>query len=94
MDLISIFDHELAGLYIHHAEEATSHINYYGWTKDAAFNHLVKSYKVAVDLVTTSQSQDQYLDRLLEIIRKLHAHSYVQDELQMYFDENLVKLED
>ena len=87
---ISIFDHELADVYIHHVEAATDHLNYYGWARDAEYNHLEKSFFKAVDLVTSSQSKDQFEERLIEVLNKLAKYTYFVDELEIYFDDNLV----
>lgn len=88
--MISIFDHELADVYLHHAEAVTQHLNYFGWVKDADLVHLEKSFKAAVDLVTSSQTRDQYETRLRDIIDSLHNFSYFVDELEIYLDDNLV----
>jgi hypothetical protein len=87
---ISIFDHELADVYIHHVEAATNHLIYFGWARDADYNHLEKSFFKAVDLVTSSQSKDQFDDRLKDILNKLNKYTYFVDELEIYYDDNLV----
>jgi hypothetical protein len=87
---ISIFDHELADVYIHHVEVATDHLNYYGWARDAEYNHLEKSFFKAVDLVTSSQSRDQFEGRLNDVLNKLKNYTNFVDELEIYFDDNLV----
>jgi len=89
-EVISIFDHELADLYIHHVECAAQHINYYGWGRDADLNHLAKSFKKAVDLVTASQSKDQYAPRLEKVIDNLHNMRWFVDGLAIYMDDNLI----
>jgi len=86
---ISIFDHELADVYITHVEAATYHLNYFGWAKDADYNHLEKSFFKSVDLVTSSQSKDQFEGRLLEILQRLSKHRNFVSELQIYYDDNL-----
>lgn len=87
---ISIFDHELADVYITHVEVATNHLNYFGWARDADYNHLEKSFFKAVDLVTSSQSQDQFDGRLKDVLKKLQKYTYFVDELEIYYDDNLV----
>jgi len=87
---ISIFDHELADVYMHHVEVATIHLSYYGWSKDADFNHLEKSFFRAVDLVTSSQSKDQFENRFTAVLYKLRRYTYFVDELQIYYDDNLI----
>jgi hypothetical protein len=89
MSAISIFDHELADVYITHVEAATNHLNYFGWARDADYNHLEKSFFRAVDLVTSSQSQDQLGGRLKDILKKLQKYTYFVDELEIYYDDNL-----
>lgn len=90
MASISIFDHELADVYIHHVETAVNHLNYYDWTKDADFNHLSNSFKKAVDLVTSSQSKDQFKPRFDDVIGQLHRFSWFVDDLEIYMDDNLI----
>jgi len=87
---ISIFDHELADVYIHHVECATSHINYYGLRRDADANHLATSFKKAVDLVTSSQTKEQNAPRLEHCLDQLHEFYWLISELGYYLDENLV----
>lgn len=87
---ISIFDHELADVYITHVEAATYHLNYYGWARDSDFNHLEKSFFKAVDLVTSSQSKDQFESRLKEVLYRLRKYTNFVDELEIYYDDNLI----
>jgi len=90
ISLISIFDHELADVYIHHVESATSHINYYGLKRDADANHLASSFMKAVDLITSSQTKEDNGPRLEKVMEKLHRFYALSSELGEYFDENLV----
>ncbi len=90
ISLISIFDHELADVYIHHVECATSHINYFGLRRDADANHLATSFKKAVDLVTSSQTKDDNGPRLEKVMERLHRFYALVNELGEYYDENLV----
>ena len=90
ISLISIFDHELADVYIHHVECCTSHINYYGLRRDADANHLMTSFKRSVDLVTSSQTKDDNGPRLEKVLEKLHRFYAMTNELDEYLDENLV----
>lgn len=90
ISLISIFDHELADVYIHHVESATSHINYYGLKRDADANHLAASFKKAVDLITSSQTKEENGPRLEKVLEKLHRYYALSNELGDYLDENLV----
>ena len=53
------------------------------------YNHLEKSFFRAVDLVTSSQSQDQLGGRLKDILKKLQKYTYYVDELEIYYDDNL-----
>lgn len=88
--LISIFDHELADVYIHHVECAARHIDYYGLRRDADANHLATSFKKAVDLVTSSQTKDQNGPRLEKALAMLHSYYALSHELGEYIDENLI----
>lgn len=88
--LISIFDHELADVYIHHVECATSHINYFGLRRDADANHLATSFKKAVDLITSSQTKEDNGPRLEKVLERLHRFYALVNELREYMDENLV----
>lgn len=90
LSAISIFDYELADVYIHHIEAATNHLNYYGWARDADYNHLEKSFFKAVDLVTSSQSKDQFDDRFKDVLSKLKNYTHFVDELEIYYEDNLV----
>ena len=90
ISLISIFDHELAEVYIHHVESATSHIDYYGLRKDADANHLAASFKKAVDLVTSSLTKEDNGPRLEKVLEKLQRYYALANELGEYLDENLV----
>lgn len=87
---ISIFDHELADVYINHVEAATNHLLYFGWARDADFNHLEKSFFRAIDLVTSSQTKDQFDSRLKSILKQLKNHRSFVSELEIYYDDNLV----
>lgn len=87
---ISIFDHELADVYMTHVEAATYHLNYFSWAKDADYNHLEKSFFRTVDLVTSSQSKDQFESRLQEVLSRLQKHKYFVTELEIYYDDNLL----
>ena len=90
MSAISIFDHELADVFIHHVECATSHINYYGLRRDADANHLATSFKKSVDLITSSQTRDENAPRLEKVLDRLHRFYMLTNELGEYLDENLV----
>ena len=90
ISMISIFDHELAEVFLHHVECATSHINYYGLRRDADANHLATSFKKAVDLVTSSQTKDDNGPRLEKVLDRLHRFYALTNELGEYLDENLV----
>lgn len=90
ISLISIFDHELADVYIHHVECATSHINYYGLRKEADANHLANSFRKSVDLITSSQTKDVNGPRLERVLEKLHRFYALTNELGEYLDDNLV----
>lgn len=90
ISLISIFDHELADVYIHHVECATSHINFYGLRRDADANHLVTSFKKAVDLVTSSQTKEDNGPRLEEVIDGLRGYYYLENVLNSYMVENMI----
>lgn len=90
ISLISIFDHELADVYLHHAEAATNHINYYGLLRDADGNHLINSFKKSVDLVTSSQTAEDNGPRLESIVDKLHYFYGLNKELKEYMHENLI----
>jgi len=87
---ISIFDHELADVYINHVEAATNHLLYFGWARDADFNHLEKSFFKAVDLVTSSQSKEQFESRLKSVLSQLQSYSDFVSELEIYYDDNLI----
>ena len=89
ISIISIFDHELADVYIHHVECATAHINYYGLRRDADANHLATSFKKAVDLVTSSQTKEENAPRLEKVLDRLHVFYGLTSELGEYLDENL-----
>jgi hypothetical protein len=90
ISLISIFDHELADVYIHHVECATGHINYYGLRNDADANHLATSFKRAIDLITSSQTRSENEPRLEKVLERLHRFRALTNELGEYLDENLV----
>ena len=90
ISLISIFDHELADVYIHHVECATSHINYFGLRREADANHLATSFKKSVDLITSSQTKEENGPRLEKVLDKLHRFYALTNELGEYLDENLV----
>ena len=90
ISLISIFDHELADVYIHHVEVATSHINYYGLQREADAKHLMTSFRRSVDLITSSQTKEDNAPRLEKVLDRLHRFYYLVDELGEYLDENLV----
>lgn len=90
ISLISIFDHELADVYIHHVESATDHINYYGLQRDADANHLAASFKKAVDLITSSQTKEENAPRLEKVLDRLHRFYTLSNELGEYLDENLI----
>lgn len=90
ISLISIFDHELADVYIHHVECAASHINYYGLQREADANHLANSFKRAVDLITSSQTKEENAPRLEKVLDRLHRFYALTNELGDYLDENLV----
>lgn len=86
---ISIFEHELADLYLHHAEVAADHINYYGWPRDPDLNHLKTSFEKAVDHISSSQSKDTYQDRVEEVIEKLYEYDFFMSMLSDYKKDNL-----
>jgi len=90
ISLISIFDHELADVYIHHVEEATEHANYFGLWRDADANHLLKSFREAVNLVTSSQTKEDNEPRLDSIIAKLHRFTYLVNEMYEYMEDELI----
>ena len=90
ISLISIFDHELADVYIHHVECSTSHINYYGLQREADANHLKTSFMKAVDLITSSQTKEDNAPRLEKVLDRLHRYHALTNELGNYMDENLV----
>lgn len=90
ISLISIFDHELAKVYIHHVECATSHINYYGLRREADANHLATSFKKSVDLITSSQTKEDNAPRLEKVLERLHRFYSLTNELGEYMDENLI----
>jgi len=90
ISLISIFDHELADVYIHHVECASNHINYYGLRREADANHLATSFKKSVDLITSSQTKDDNGPRLERVLEQLHRYYALTNELGEYLDENLV----
>lgn len=90
ISMISIFDHELADVYINHVEAATHHLLYFGWAREADFNHLEKSWNKAIDLVTSSQSKDQFDDRLQSVLKQLKNYRTFVLDLEVYYDDNLV----
>ncbi len=90
MSIISIFDHELADVYIHHVECATDHINYFGLKREADGNHLMASFKKAVDLITSSQTKKDNGPRLEKLLDRLHRFYALNRDLRSYLDENLI----
>ena len=90
MSMISIFDHELADVYIHHVECATGHINYYGLRREADAKHLATSFKRSVDLITSSQTKEENAPRLEKVLDRLHRFYALTNELGEYLDDNLI----
>ena len=86
---ISIFDHELADVYIHHVECATDHINYYGLRREADANHLASSFRKSVDLILRSQTQEDNVPRLEKCLERLHRFYALVNELGEYLDSQL-----
>ena len=86
---ISIFDHELADVYIHHVECATDHINYYGLRREADANHLASSFRKSVDLILRSQTQEDNVPRLEKCLERLHRFYALVNELGEYLDAQL-----
>ena len=86
---ISIFDHELADVYIYHVECATDHINYFGLRRDADASHLATSFKKSVDLIIRSQTKEENAPRLEKCVERLHRFFALRSELDNYLDEHL-----
>ena len=86
---ISIFDHELAEVYLTHVESAVNHINYWGMRAEADGAHMLKSFKMAVDLTARAQIMDKNHDRLEKVIDKMHYFSLLHQEMGTYLDDYL-----
>lgn len=86
---VSIFEHEMADLYLFHAEIATDHLNYFGWPKDPDLNHLKNSFEKAVDLISSSQTKLSYQERVENVIDNLDEYGYIMQLLLDYKNENL-----
>ncbi len=87
---ISIFDHELVGVYIHYLECASDNIYYYGMRNEAQGKQVYRNFTTAVDLVISSQTQSKNIPKLQSVIRKLTDHYTLWSELSTYYDENLI----
>jgi len=87
LESISIFDHELADAYLHHAESAVEHLVYYDRYRNADLNVIVFSFTKAVNLIAVSKTYVQFEDRLDKIIHSLHHIPFLQQELdKIYFE--------
>lgn len=69
----SIFDHEMADLYMYTAEEASTFLSTYRYYSEPLLNCIINSYTKACIIIADQQLQDEYSDRSFDIIRKVKA---------------------
>jgi hypothetical protein len=69
LDGISIFDHELADLYLFHAEQVIDWLNYFT-IRPVEWRSFTKSFKRGLELVLKSMSEDEFKERIYTIVDK------------------------
>ncbi|MEE9438732.1 MAG: DUF6155 family protein [Saprospiraceae bacterium] len=87
MVTISIFDHELADVYLTHAEVAAIHVRDYRNPKDAEVNTLVKSFKTSINLALSSGSFEDFRPRFEKIFESLYGFYWIVEELEFIYDD-------
>lgn len=88
LDKISVFDHELADLYLFHAEQVIDWLNCFT-IRTVEWNSFMRSLQKGLELVLKSMSEDEFRERIVTIVDKSDCGWDTQPEVINLVDEVL-----
>lgn len=85
-EAISVFDHELADVYLYHVELCLDWLRYFD-VKPMEADHMLQSLDKAIQLILKSMSEDQFEDRLNSINQRANILYHYGQQVSEIIDK-------